>query len=255
MKKIYLHTLLLRVWHWANALIVILLLMTGIMLRIPGVATLPANSAALVWHRYLGWAMAVSFGFWLVYGIRSNHLGRQYSVGKKDFKGTFRQAGFYLFSIFRGKENPFQHSPMEKFNPLQKVSYGAVMLFFTPVVVVTGLLFSDILPFRKYILLYNAAKGVDAVHVIVAYVFALYIVIHVYMSTLGRTPLSHIKAMVLGYEEEPDESEIIANSMEQPDEAETDESHPVSTTAMVSAEKTLVFQEGLDKQEGMKDHG
>jgi thiosulfate reductase cytochrome b subunit len=255
MKKIYLHPLPLRMWHWANALIVILLLTTGIMLRIPGVATFPANSAALRVHRYLGWAMTISFGFWFAYALGSGHLRHQYTVRKKDFKETFRQAGFYLFSIFRGKENPFQPSLDEKFNPLQKISYGAIMLVFTPVVVVTGLLFSDILPFRKYILLYDAVKGVDATHVIVAYVFALYIVIHVYMSTLGRNPLSHIKAMVLGYEEEPDEPKVVSSDTEQADEPERDISHPVSTTAMVSGERTVACQECLDKQEGEKDHG
>jgi thiosulfate reductase cytochrome b subunit len=38
-----------------------------------------------------------------------------------------------------------------------------------------------------------------------AYVFALYLVVHIYMATLGRTASSHIKAMIVGYEEEPDE--------------------------------------------------
>ncbi len=42
MKRIYLHPLPLRIWHWANALMVILLIITGIQLRIPGIAALPA---------------------------------------------------------------------------------------------------------------------------------------------------------------------------------------------------------------------
>ena len=78
-----------------------------------------------------------------------------------------------------------------------------------PVIVVTGLLFSNILLFRKYILLFNVVKVIDAIHVIGAYVFALYLVVHIYMSTLGRKTSSHIKAMVVGYEEEPDEPEMI----------------------------------------------
>jgi thiosulfate reductase cytochrome b subunit len=255
MKRIYLHPLPLRVWHWVNALIVILLLVTGIELRIPGVATLPANSTALLVHRYLGWAMTVFSVFWLVYVLRSGHLRRQYVIGKRDFKGTFSQAGFYLFSIFRGKENPFRPSPDEKFNPLQKLAYGAIMFVFTPLIVVTGLLFSNILPFRKYILLFNAVKGIDATHVIVAYLFALYFVIHIYMATLGRNTLSHIKAMVVGYEEEPDKPQIIADNKEQPDDLKEDVSHPIATTAVASAERTVASRECLDKGEGGEDHG
>jgi Ni,Fe-hydrogenase I cytochrome b subunit len=35
MKKVFLHTLTIRIWHWINALIVIALMITGIQLRVP----------------------------------------------------------------------------------------------------------------------------------------------------------------------------------------------------------------------------
>ena len=204
MKRTYLHPLPLRIWHWLNALLVVILLITGAQLRIPGIASLRPNDPALMVHKYAGWAMAVSFVIWLVYGLVSDHLRRHYVVRRRDLKGVFSQARFYLFSIFRGEENPFLPSPEEKFNPLQKLAYGAIMCLFTPVLVVTGLLYSDILFFRKYILLWDIVGVLDAIHVIGAYVFALYLVVHVYMATLGRTAFSHIKAMIVGYEEEPD---------------------------------------------------
>ncbi len=205
MKRTYLHPLPLRIWHWLNALLVVVLLITGAQLRIPGIASLRPNDPALMVHKYAGWAMAVSFVIWLVYGLVSDHLRRHYVMRRRDLKGVFSQARFYLFSIFRGEENPFLPSPEEKFNPLQKLAYGAIMGLLTPVLVVTGLLSSDILFLRKYILLWNAVGVLDAIHVIGAYVFALYLVVHVYMATLGRTAFSHIKAMIVGYEEEPDE--------------------------------------------------
>jgi thiosulfate reductase cytochrome b subunit len=255
MKKIFLHPLPLRIWHWVNALVVILLLITGIELRIPGVATLPANSTALVVHRYLGWAMTVSFFFWLVYALQSRNMRRQYVTGKQDFKGIYRQARFYLFLIFKGKENPFRPSPDEKFNPLQKLTYGAVMFAFTPVILVTGLFFSNILPLRKYILLFDIVKEIDAAHVIVAYVFLLYLVIHIYMSTLGRNIFSHIKAMVVGYEEEPDEPQMIADYKEMPAQPEADVSLPTAATAVDLPEETVTCQECAEGQEGGEKHG
>jgi thiosulfate reductase cytochrome b subunit len=203
MKRTYLHPLPLRIWHWSNALLVVILLVTGIQLRIPGIASLRPTDPALLVHRYAGWAMAVSFAIWLVYGLLIDHL-IHYSIRRRDLKGVFSQAKFYLVSIFRGEENPFRPSPEDKFNPLQKLAYGAIMCLFTPVLVVTGLLYSDILLLRKYILLLNVVGVLDAIHVIGAYVFALYLVVHVYMATLGRTAFSHITAMIVGYEEEPD---------------------------------------------------
>ena len=212
MKRVYLHPLALRIWHWANALIVVVLLITGIELRIPGVAALRVNSPALLAHRYAGWAMAISFLFWVVYSLTSGNLSRHYGIRRGDVKGIFRQAKFYLFSIFKGEENPFRASPDEKFNPLQKLAYGTIMFIFTPIIMVTGLFFSDVLFFRKYVLLLNAMKVLDAIHVIVAYLFIPYLIVHVYMATLGHKPSSHIKAMVVGYEdvrvkEMPDGSE------------------------------------------------
>jgi thiosulfate reductase cytochrome b subunit len=206
MKRTYLHPLTLRVWHWVNALLAILLLATGIRLRVAGIPDLPPHSTALLIHRCAGWAMVASSVVWLVYSLASGHLVRHYTLRKRDSKGIFSQTRFYAWSIFRGEENPFRPSPDEKFNPLQKLAYGSIMCVVTPVLVVTGLLFSDILFVRKYILLWNIAKPLDAIHVIGAYMFALYLVIHVYMATLGRTPFSHIKAMIVGYEEEPDVS-------------------------------------------------
>ncbi len=201
MKRTYLHPLPLRVWHWVNALLVILLLATGIRLRVAGIPDLPPHSTALLIHRYTGWAMVASCVVRLVYSLASGHLVRHYALRKRDIKGIFSQARFYAWSIVKGEENPFRPWPDEKFNPLQKLAYGSIMCIVTPILVITSLLFSDILLVRKYILLWNIAKPLDAIPVIGAYIFALYLVIHIYMATLGKTPFSHIKAMIVGYEE------------------------------------------------------
>jgi thiosulfate reductase cytochrome b subunit len=206
MKKIWLRPLALRIWHWANALMVILLIITGIQIRIPGVASLRPQDPALEIHRFAGWAMVASWVFWLVYSVATANLSRHYAIRRRDFGGILRQAKFYLISIFRGEENPFRPTPDHKFNPLQKLAYGSIMGIFAPLLVVTGILFSDIFWFRKYVLLWNIAGIVNALHVLGAYVFVLYLVVHIYMATLGSTALSHIKAMIVGYEEEPDRS-------------------------------------------------
>jgi len=248
MKRIHLHPLPLRIWHWTNALMVILLLITGIELRIPGVAALPVNSPALLIHRYTGWLMMISFVFWFVYSLVSGNLSRHYAIRKGNLKGTFRQVKFYLFSIFMGEENPFRASADERFNPLQKLAYGAIMCVFTPLIVATGLFFSDMLFFRKYILLLNAMKVIDATHVIVAYMFALYLIVHIYMATLGRNPFSHIKAMIVGHEEESEESAVMVSYREGPSEPDTN-------TASISPEKGATCQEYDTEKEGADADG
>ncbi len=225
---------------------VILLLITGIELRIPGVAALPVNSPALIVHRYTGWLMTVSFLFWFVYSLVSGNLSRHYAIRKGDLKDTFRQVIFYLFSIFRGEENPFRASADERFNSLQKLVYGAIMCVFTPLIVVTGLFFSDMLFFRKYILVLNAMKVLDATHVIIAYIFILYLIVHIYMATLGRRASSHIKAMIVGYEEELEES--VVGFKEGGGEPDTN-------TAIILPEKAATCQECHTEKEGANVDG
>jgi thiosulfate reductase cytochrome b subunit len=125
--RIYLHPLPLRIWHWTNAALVAVLLVTAIQIRIPGLASLRPQDPALLVHKYAGWAMVLSWIFWAAYSLLSGNLRRHYLLRKKDFGGIFNQAEFYLVSIFKGGENPFRPTPEEKFNPLQKLAYGAVM--------------------------------------------------------------------------------------------------------------------------------
>ncbi|MDQ5986233.1 MAG: thiosulfate reductase cytochrome b subunit [Syntrophus sp. SKADARSKE-3] len=201
MKEIYLHPLPLRVWHWVNALMIMILIVTGIRLRISGIAALRSHDPYLVLHLYAGWAMAASSLFWFTYAIASGHLRRHFLMKNNDLAGILRQVRYYAISIFKGDKDPFAPSAEQKYNPLQKLAYGSVMLIIVPVQVITGLCFSHIGILRGFILYWNMAGLLDAVHVIVAYVFILYLIVHIYMATLGPTAFSHILAMITGFAE------------------------------------------------------
>jgi thiosulfate reductase cytochrome b subunit len=201
MKVIYLHPLPLRIWHWTNALMIMILLASGIRLRILGITALQPHDPFLLLHQYAGWALAASSLFWFSYGVTGGHLRRHFLMKKGDIAGIARQLKYYLVTIFRGEKDPFQPSEKEKYNPLQKIAYGAVMLIFVPVQTLSGLAFSHIGIMQKYVLLWDASGLLVAIHVIGAYLFILYLIVHVYMSTLGPTAFSHIRAMITGYEE------------------------------------------------------
>jgi thiosulfate reductase cytochrome b subunit len=207
MKRTYLHPLPLRIWHWIQAGIVIILIGTGIYLRMHGIAALKAHDPVLLWHKRMGLALVLSTIFWFVYTVWTGNLRRHYGIGKKDVTGMVAQARYYLFSIFSGEENPFKATADAKYNPLQKIAYDAVMFVFLPVLSFTGLLFVDIPAVRRYLLSENLMGLLDAIHLIFAYVVVLFLIIHLYMVTLGDTVFSYTKAMILGYEEQSDEME------------------------------------------------
>lgn len=79
------------------------------------------------------------------------------------------------------------------------------MLILTPIIIITGVLFSDIVYFLDIIKYIGGVRILDAIHVATGYAFLLYLIVHLYMSTLGYRIVSHIKAMITGYGEENDE--------------------------------------------------
>jgi thiosulfate reductase cytochrome b subunit len=201
MKRTYLHPLPLRIWHWIQAGIVFILIGTGIYLRMHGIAALRPHDPVLVWHRRMGLAMVASTLFWFAYTVWSGNLRRHYGLGRRDLGGMFAQTGYYLVTIFTGAKNPFRATADDKYNPLQKIAYDAVMFVFLPVLGVTGLLYLDIPAVRRYLLSHNLVGLVGAVHVFFSYMVVLFLIVHLYMTTLGDTVFSHTKAMILGYEE------------------------------------------------------
>lgn len=204
MKRIHLHALPLRLWHWANALIVIILLITGFSVRMTGLPALRPHDPVLVIHTYAGWAMTVLYLIWFAYSLASRHIVRNYSLTGLTARKIVHQTRFYLYGIFTGEENPFRASAQDTFNPLQRITYTVLMFLFVPVIILTGLMFADIAILRHYVLLWKIAGIANALHVLGSYIFALFLIVHVYMATLGPTPFSHIRAMITGYEEVPD---------------------------------------------------
>ncbi len=202
MKPPCLHPLTLRIWHFTFAFIVLALIATGLYLRLQGIAALKPHDPVLTWHRYAGYAMIAAMVFWLIYTLTDKNRRSQYGIRQKDFLNIFPQVRFYLFSIFTGAENPFKASAGNKYNPLQKMAYGGLMFLFLPAQALTGVLFMDIPVVRPYLLSKSLIGPLDAIHVTLTYLMILYVIIHLYMATLGATFLSHIKAMITGYEDE-----------------------------------------------------
>lgn len=201
MKGTYIHPLPVRIWHWINAFIVMVLILTGIQLRAPSVTILESYRYVVLIHKYFGYAMTASFLFWFFYYLIGRGFKKHYLLTLKDIKAIPDQALYYMYYIFKGGENPHTPSMDNRFNPMQKITYSFIMLIVTPVIAFTGILFSDILYFFEWINALGGLRVLDAIHVAAAYVFVFYLIAHLYMSTLGKKFYSHVKSMITGYEE------------------------------------------------------
>jgi thiosulfate reductase cytochrome b subunit len=204
MKKIILYPLSIRLWHWLNALGMIVLMLTGAQLRFPDHLTLFGSLGNVVRvHNIAGFAVAALWIAWLgIYLIRRELL-RQYLIRPRDLgEPAARQLAYYGYGIFQGWPAPFHPRPEAKFNPLQKASYAVVMFVLMPLQAITGVLLWDLDRFRGTIDALGGVRVVDGVHVMLAYALVAFLLAHVYLSTLGTTFFAHIKAMIVGYESE-----------------------------------------------------
>jgi thiosulfate reductase cytochrome b subunit len=203
-KKVFLHPVSIRIWHWINAGLIAFLIITGLQLRFAWVSLFQYGNAVYL-HKIAGFFLAGSFLYWVAYYLITGNFKQHYVFHTRDFKGMMRQASYYAFSMFKHASNPFTPSTHERFNPLQKIAYLSVMLILTPIILFTGILFSDIVYFFNIIKYIGGVRILDALHVATGYAFLLYLIVHLYMSTLGYRIVSHIKAMIIGYGEEYDE--------------------------------------------------
>ena len=208
MKKTYVHPLPVRIWHWINALGFILLIVTGLQIRYTDILSLMSFESAVRLHNWLGFALMANYLIWLLFYLLTDKVSVYHPEldPKKYFRDMLKQIRYYSYGIFRGHPNPHRVRPYAKFNPLQKVMYQIVMLIIVPIQFGTGLLLWDVDRFYSWVEALGGVRVVSTVHVLVFIFFASFILIHVYLGSLGHTASAHFKAMVTGYEEEMEEA-------------------------------------------------
>lgn len=182
-----------RFWHWAQALMILLLLLTG--LEMHGLFKLFGFGAAVETHNLIGfvWTGLVV----LIYSwILTTGEWQQYFPTLKGVEGTLR---FYLYGVFKGEKHPHHITPDDKFNPLQRLGYIAILFALLPLQVISGFAFY-FFPDLRAAGVIGHVDLIAILHTFNAYALLSFVVIHLYMITFGEKLSSHIKAMITGKE-------------------------------------------------------
>lgn len=207
MRRLYVHPLPVRIWHWVNALGFVGLIVTGIQIRYVDLVGLMSFRTAVQLHHWIGFALIGNFFVWLFFYLFSDKIKVYHPELSplKHFRGSLRQLQYYGYGIFRGEPNPHHVSAYHKFNPLQSMAYQIIMMLLVPLTFVTGVLLWDLQRFAGAVDLFGGVRVVDTVHVLLFIFFTGFILIHPYLASLTHTPTAHFKAMLTGYEEVEDE--------------------------------------------------
>jgi thiosulfate reductase cytochrome b subunit len=195
----YLYPLGVRLWHWTNALLMIVLAVTGLRLHFGGRED-PILTFETAFHVHnFGGALLVLLG--IAYFVQSAVTGnaRQYLARPQDgMRGVMRQVRFYLLGIFRGEPHPYHATPERKFNPLQQLTYATVMYGLFPLLIVTGivLLWPTMLP--EKIGGKPAVWWFATVHWLAAAAILIFFLGHLYLATMGDRIGYLVSAMFTG---------------------------------------------------------
>ena len=192
-----------RLWHWTNLVFLLGLIVSGLSLHFsdPKVGVIDFNLAQRV-HNIFGIALSVNYLFFVVANFASGNW-RQYVPRLRGYPGrALAQMRYYLWGIFLGRTPPFPTTPEDHFNPLQKLIYLAVMYVLMPILILSGVvyLWPELAPDRMF--------GVDGLlpvamaHYVAAYFIVLFLCVHVYLCSCGKTLTSHFKSMITGWDEE-----------------------------------------------------
>jgi thiosulfate reductase cytochrome b subunit len=204
MKRVELYTAFERVWHWLQALTILVLLVTGLEIHAPAsVRWLGFGRAAWVHEALALFTIANAF-LSLFYHLATGAIRQFFPQPRDFFSLAIAQVAYYTRGIFSGAPHPFVHEPGRKLNVLQQVTYLVVLNLVLPTQVATGVLMWKAQEWAGLVGRLGGLHAVATLHVACAWVFAAFVVVHVYLTTTGRTPLAHLRAMVVGWEELPE---------------------------------------------------
>lgn len=221
---VYRHRLPTRLWHWVNAIAVIVMLMSGLMILnahprlywgqyganfdhawldlgrrpFPGWATIPSSynlAAARIWHFAFAWVLVISFIAFLLASLWSRHVQRDLAPSPGELAPKHVWQAIKEHSRLRF---PAGDAAL-RYNILQKISYVAVIFIFLPLMVLTGLTMSPSMDAAWPWLndLFGGRQSARSIHFLVAALILAFIVVHLVMVVLAG-PVNEIWSMISG---------------------------------------------------------
>lgn len=194
-ERIYIFKRFERFWHWSQAALIITLLATGF--EVHGSYSFFGFKDASTYHTYAAWTLV---GLWVfaVFWHFTTGEWKQYIPTLEKVQAMMR---YYLTGIFTNAPHPFRQTQLTKHNPLQRLAYLFVLLVINPLIWTTGWFYLFYNSWKDWGVGWLSLEWVAFFHVIAAFMMLLFFIVHVYLTTAGHTPTSHIKAMITGWEE------------------------------------------------------
>lgn len=219
-KTIKRHALSTRLWHWVNAISVIILFMSGLnisnghrrlywgdagfapneawleVVRFPGWSTIPGYYSLAIARDYHV-IFALVFGFsllaFMIAALINRHMQRDIFASRKEWSPR----NIWVDVIEHLKFN-FEHGD-SKYNILQKIAYSSVILGLLPLMIITGMVMSPGMeaawPFLTELL--GGRQSARSLHFLAAWGLCGFFFLHIAL-VLVSGPVRQIRDMITG---------------------------------------------------------
>lgn len=195
MHRVKIFTLFERFWHWAQMMLIVVLLLTGFGLhgfhRLFDFKTAVTLHTAAALTLLLLWAFSV---FWLF----TTRTWRHFIPTRAGMWAVLR---YYTYGIFRGERHPYRKAYWRKHNPLQALAYLMLKIVLFPAIWSTGLAYLFYFVWRDLPHAPQALQLIAEVHTAAAFLILAFVFIHVYMLTTGHSFRDHLLPMITGFDE------------------------------------------------------
>jgi thiosulfate reductase cytochrome b subunit len=202
MFNIYLYSRYERFWHWLQSAIVVILLVTGF--EVHGTYSLLGFLFSVEIHNFVGLSWLILFAFFVFWLFTTGEY-KQYIPTTRKMLAVMR---YYAYGIFRGESHPVPKRREAKHNPLQRLVYLSLAALLLPIQMVTGFLYWSYNSWQAWGLSWLSLQVIAYIHMAGAFAILSFIVVHLYMITTGHTIFSHTRAMITGWEEVTEGTQI-----------------------------------------------
>ena len=198
MSKVQVYSFFLRFWHWAQALLIGTLLLTGF--EVHGTYVLLGFGRAADLHSLAAWTL---LGLWALAWFWHITTGewKQYIPSPVD--RIVAMLRYYALGIFRGEPHPFHKDRWHRHNPLQRMAYLSLHVVISPLIWLSGLAYILFPYWNEWGLANLPLEPVALLHTAAAFLLLAFLVVHLYLAlTTSERPLGYLKSMITGYEEQ-----------------------------------------------------
>jgi thiosulfate reductase cytochrome b subunit len=199
-ERVYMYESYRRFWHWLQTVAMVFLLLTGLIIHRPDIFGVFSFRGVVTIHNVIAVILVINALLSVFYHVATERIQEYIPRPYGFFDDAILQAKYYISDIFKGEGHPFEKTPTSRMNPIQKATYFGTLLVLLPLQMMTGALMWGVQKFPALAGWFGGLPLLAPFHSFIAWTFATFIIVHVYMTTTGSTPLEAMRAMVTGYE-------------------------------------------------------